>query len=56
MSIAGLGESTTGPAAKMNQLHILKNRYWLIITVRGGGEKSLDLAKQAAEKILPRMP
>ena len=40
----------------MNQLHILKNRYWLIIMVPSAKDKSLDMAKQAAEKILPRVP
>ncbi len=53
--IAGVGEKAYWAAGKLNQLNVLKGQYWLIITVFAGGDKSLDLAKQAAEKILPRV-
>jgi hypothetical protein len=54
--VAGLGEKAYWSGGKMNQLNILKNGHWLIITIPLGGETSLDLAKQVAEKVLARVP
>jgi hypothetical protein len=54
--VAGLGEKAYWAAGKMNQLNVLKNKHWIIITVPAGGDKALDLAKLAAEKALPRVP
>mgnify|MGYP001342072641 CR=1 FL=1 len=54
--VAGMGEKAYWAGGKLNQLNVLKSQYWLIITVFAGGDKSPDLAKQAAEKILARMP
>lgn len=55
VTIAGLGEKAYW-VGKSNQLNVLKNSHWLIITIPLGDEKSLDMAKKAAEKILPRVP
>jgi hypothetical protein len=54
--VAGLGEKAYWAAGKLNQLNILKHSNLLIITVMNRGDKSLDLARQAAERILPRVP
>ncbi|GEM_PF-3332835 len=54
--VEGLGQKAYWAAGKLNQLNILKNSNLLIVTVVGKGDQSLDLAKQAAEKILPRVP
>jgi len=56
VTIAGLGEKAYWVGGKANQLNLLKNGHWLIITIPMGDEKSLDVAKKAAEKILPRVP
>jgi len=54
--VTGVGEKAYWAGGKLNQLNVLKNQKWLIITVTAGGERSLDLTKKAAEKILPRVP
>lgn len=54
--IEGLGEKAYWAGGKLNQLNILKNHKWLIISAFPGNEKSLALTKQAAEKILARVP
>jgi hypothetical protein len=54
--IEGLGEKAYWSGGKMNQLNVLKSGHWLIVTVPMGGDKSLDLAKLAAEKALARIP
>jgi hypothetical protein len=54
--VAGVGEKAYWAGGKLNQLNVLKNQNWLIISVFAGGEQSLDLTKKAAEKILPRVP
>jgi len=54
--VAGVGEKAYWAGGKLNQLNILKNSKLLIITVMGKGDQSMELAKQAAQKILPRVP
>jgi hypothetical protein len=54
--IEGLGEKAFWAGGKLNQLNVLKNGHWLIITIPLGGETAFDLAKQAAEKTLARVP
>lgn len=53
--IEGLGDKAYWAGGKLNQLNVLKGQYWLIISIFAGGEQSLDLARKAAEKILPRV-
>jgi hypothetical protein len=55
-TIAGLGEKAYWVGGKVNQLNVLRNRHWLIITIPMGDGSSLEVAKKAAEKILPRVP
>jgi hypothetical protein len=56
MPVEGLGDKAYWAAGKLNQLNVLKHSNLLIVSVMGKGDQSLDLAKQAAEKILPRVP
>ncbi|MGE5294918.1 MAG: hypothetical protein ACM3VT_08815 [Solirubrobacterales bacterium] len=55
VAVTGFGEKAYWAGGKLNQLNVLKSGKWLIITVAPGDDKSLDLAKKAAEKILPRV-
>jgi hypothetical protein len=56
VAVEGIGEKAFWAGGKLNQLNVLKGRYWLIFTVTLGGDKSQDIAKQAAAKAVPRVP
>ncbi len=52
--VEGLGDAAYWAGGSLDQLNVLKGRYWVILSAAGAAHP-LDVTKLAAEKALPRL-
>jgi len=54
--VANLGDAAYWAGGDLNQLNVLKGRYWIIFSAQSVGDRAQKLTKLAAAKALPRLP
>lgn len=54
--IAKLGDAAYWAGGDLNQLSVLKGRYWIIFSAQSVGDRAKGLTELAAAKALPRLP